>query len=62
MAHFVNNTSIVIYIYFSGVNIEEAIANDTGDNYSIVTVIVGLAFFIVLTVLTYRKAVILRNT
>ena len=58
MAHFVNNASIVIYIYFSGINVEEAISNDTGENYSIITVIVGLLFFIVLTILTYRKTML----
>ncbi len=55
LAHFVNNVSIVIYVYFTNVNVEEALSSETSDNYPLTMVIAGVIFFTLLTVLIYRK-------
>ena len=61
-AHFVNNASIVIYIYFSKIDVEEAISNQSDEIYPFTMVIAGLVFFVFLSILVYRKTVLFRET
>jgi len=55
IAHFVNNVTIVIYLYFSKLDTAEVISGQTGEGFSLLIVLVGVILFILLNLFVYRK-------
>ncbi len=55
LAHFVNNVTIVVYIYISNIDTAEAISGQAGGGFSPISVVIGVLLFIMLSTVVYKK-------